>query len=256
MKFDKYEDGIACWADVSVQDMEKAKDFYSQVFGWEMSIAPEPEADGYTQCLKDGEVVCGIFHSRNPDQPAAWNTYFASSDIKSTIEKANEFGGTIIMPPIEVMNYGITSAVQDPQGAFFGIWQAKDMVGSTVANEFDTVCWNELATTNLNEAKDFYRGLFDWQDSESNSPEYWQYDVAGSVRGGAREMSEDECTMMPPNWTIYFRVKDLGETANKIEKSGGKILSDVMNADKIEFRACSDNQGAMFLICQFDEKDF
>jgi len=72
--------GTHCWADLSTTDVDKAKDFYQKLFGWE--IAPgEHDTSGYLH-IKNGkdfiggkvgrekvsEKLCG-FHG----SPAAWS---------------------------------------------------------------------------------------------------------------------------------------------------------------------------------------
>lgn len=252
MKFTNYDAGTPCWADLTVQDAEKARDFYGKVFGWEFDISTDPMTNFYTQCKIGDEVVCGINPARMPNQPSAWSTYIATDDIDATCAKTIELGGKIVMPAMEVMGLGKMAVIQDPQGAFICYWESGIMAGSTIANEINTVCWNELATTDLEAAKEFYSAIFGYGDKDSTD-EYFQFSVNGEVRGGARELSEVEAKMMPAYWGIYFRVDDLASATSKIEAAGGRVLTEKMNADKIEFQSCMDNQGAVFMICQFED---
>ena len=60
MKFTKYDNGVPCWADLMVQDLEKAKTFYSTVFGWELQVDPEPDFGGYVTARTENGTVCGL----------------------------------------------------------------------------------------------------------------------------------------------------------------------------------------------------
>ena len=94
-----------------------------------------------------------------------------------------------------------------------------------------------------------------WTRDEGSTDDYWQFSVDGKVRGGARALSPEEAKMMPAYWGIYLRVNELTNACAKIEAAGGKILTPKMNADKIEFQACMDDQGAVFNICQYEDED-
>lgn len=255
MKFTKYDAGTPCWADLMVQDIEKAKTFYSDVFDWKMRTDPNPDFGGYTTAEIGEDVVCGLMSAQMPNQANAWNVYLATDDMDATLAKVAELGGKLVMPKMLVGNHGTMAVTQDPQGAFICFWQAGEMIGSTIANDINTICWDELATKDLAAAKEFYSQLFAYDSAEGSSDEYWQFTVSGKVRGGARALAAEEAKMMPSYWAIYLRCDDLEKCSSKIEAAGGKILTPTMNADKIEFRACMDDQGAVFNICQYEDTD-
>lgn len=254
MKFTKYDAGTPCWADLMTNDIEKAKDFYSNVFGWEMYTNPEEAFGGYTTGQIDGETVCGLMSTQGPEQPNAWNVYLATDDIDQTLKQVSENGGNVVMDKMVVAEHGSMAVAQDPQGAFVSFWQAEKMIGSTIANEYNTICWDELATSDIEGAKKFYTALFGWTENEGSTDDYYQFDVSGAARGGVRPLSENEAGFMPSYWGVYFRVQSLADACAAIEKNGGEILTPVMNADKIEFQACKDSTGAYFAICQYEDE--
>src|SRR5262249_58098652 len=45
--------GTPCWVDLAVDDMARARTFYSRLFGWDIQPGPR-EAGGDTLWLKDG----------------------------------------------------------------------------------------------------------------------------------------------------------------------------------------------------------
>ena len=62
---ESFEPGTPCWADVMVDDLDRARDFYGSLFGWTFQDLPA-EADGYVMALKDGHAVAGAM-AKNPD---------------------------------------------------------------------------------------------------------------------------------------------------------------------------------------------
>ena len=78
--------GTPCWADVMVDDLDRARDFYGGLFGWTFEDLP-PEAGGYVMARKDGHVVAGAL-AKNPDDPgqvSAWTVYLATDDVDDTV---------------------------------------------------------------------------------------------------------------------------------------------------------------------------
>lgn len=112
------------WNELSTRDVESAKRFYSQVFGWEPHTSGEPGQE-YTEWRVNGKSVGGMMAM--PDQvPAAvpphWLTYFAVDDCQGTVARATERGGQVMVPPMTIPQ-GTFSVLADPQGAAFAVIQ-------------------------------------------------------------------------------------------------------------------------------------
>lgn len=117
-------DGTFCWADLSTPDVEKAKHFYSKVFGWHIG-AGENDSSGYLH-IKNGDAMIGGIPPaahRNPSTPAHWLTYILVSDCDATTAKAKELGANALVPPITMEGVGRWSIIADPQGAVFAAFQ-------------------------------------------------------------------------------------------------------------------------------------
>jgi len=76
--------------------------------------------------------------------------------------KATQLGGTLIMPPFDVMDLGRMAVIQDPTGAHFCVWQARKNTGIGIAGVAGSLCWADLSTPDAKRAGDFYSGLFGW----------------------------------------------------------------------------------------------
>ncbi len=117
------EPGSLSWNELDTRDPEAAKTFYSAVFGWEGR-----ESDGevpYTQWFLPGreDPVGGMLDMRGrvPDEvPPHWNVYFAVADTDAAVSKAQELGGGVAMPPMDVP-VGRFALLSDPSGAHFSV---------------------------------------------------------------------------------------------------------------------------------------
>lgn len=116
------EPGALCWADLSTPDPEKAKQFYSGLFGWEF-IAGDEHNSGF---LHIRNVSGGILPAQHhdPQTPAHWRCYFSVRDAGASVKKAQELGGRVCAPPIAIEAAGRMSILADAQGAAFAIFQS------------------------------------------------------------------------------------------------------------------------------------
>jgi len=117
--------GTLCWADLSTPDPDRAKTFYSGLFGWQI-MAGEDDTSGYLH-IKNGEQFIGgippLTH-RPPGVPAHWLPYFQVDDVDAVAKKAAGMGGKVCLPPMSMENVGRFSVISDPQGAAFAIFKS------------------------------------------------------------------------------------------------------------------------------------
>jgi predicted enzyme related to lactoylglutathione lyase len=108
-------------------------------------------------------------------------------------------------------------------------------------------CWVDLATPDLKGARAFYSALFGWIPVASPEPEaggYTNFHLDGqAVAGVGPVMGEGQ----PPAWTTYVATDDVDDTANLVEKAGGRVLMapmDVMEYGRLAI--LTDPTGAAF----------
>ena len=88
------------------------------------------------------------------------------------------------------------------------------------------VQWFEIATTNLERAKDFYAKVFNLEFQFIDMPDNKMY-----MFGAPDKVGSAGCLVQSPEskpstdgTIIYFACKDLAIEAGKIEKVGGKLI--------------------------------
>jgi predicted enzyme related to lactoylglutathione lyase len=120
------EPGALIWNDLHTTDVPGATAFYGEVFG--MEIRPMEGADGYWE-LRVGERTVGGATQLDNDPagtPAHWLSYFAVDDVDSTVDALVRGGGSVLLPPFDMVA-GRMSVVADPQGAAFAMIKPKPM---------------------------------------------------------------------------------------------------------------------------------
>ena len=107
--------------------------------------------------------------------------------------------------------------------------------------------WNELMTTDVEAAKEFYTTLFGWETEKApmEGMQYTILKVGGEPVGGIMNMPP-ECKAMSPCWGVYVTVDDVDTTAGQVEDLGGKILRPPADIPQVgRFCVLQDPQGAV-----------
>jgi hypothetical protein len=174
--------------------------------------------------------------------------YISTSDVEKSTARVAELGGKVHLGPFDAGEFGRMSIIQDPEGAYFCLWQALQSSGIGIAGEPNTFCWADLMTRDRAAAKKFYSALFGWTMSsgEKSEAEYWHITNGNQMIGGVPP-SEVMKPGIPPHWSIYYMVTDCEAATAKAVSLGAKVY---MPPTPIEgagiFSIVADPQGAVF----------
>ena len=246
-----YAPGMPCWADLGSPDLEASRAFYGGLFGWSAEMSPEPEAGGYTTFLLDGKGVAAVGPLMGEDQPPVWTTYFASDDADATAASVADAGGTVIVAPMPVLNFGRFAICSDPAGAVFGVWQRGSMAGADVVGEPGSMGWNELTTRDVDGSKTFYGSVFAWKyrDVPYEGVDYTLFEVDDRAAAGLMPMVGDLWPPdLPPHWMLYFNVEDTDAAAAKAASLGGTVSILPTDTPAGRLAVLGDPHGAFFSI--------
>jgi uncharacterized protein len=117
------EPGTWSWSELLTTDVEGAKDFYGDVFGWTSHTAGAGPTGEYTEWQLSGRSVGGMMQ-KPPMMPAEipphWAVYFAVADADVAVARVTELGGTVHLPPMDI-EPGRFATVADPSGGVFNV---------------------------------------------------------------------------------------------------------------------------------------
>lgn len=246
-EFTSYEEGVPCWVDASLDDVDEAKAFYTGLFGWSYLETP-PEAMGYTLATVNGKQVAGIGPKQDPNMPSAWTTYIWVDDADGTAKRIADAGGTIMAEPFDVMDQGRMAIAADPTGAVFGLWQGYTHKGSQIADEPGSVTWNELATNDSAKARKFYSSVFGYTYEPIEGMDYTMLQIGGQTKGGIMGMTGEGWDGVPPHWATYFQVADTDVAVAKVRELGGEVKTEPFDSAYGRVALVEDCCGAMFFV--------
>jgi len=242
-----YKPNTARWVDLGTADLEAAKAFYGALFGWRPESMGE-EAGNYTIFHQGDKSIAGAAPLMMEGQPTAWSTYIYVDDLDATAAKVAANGGTALVQPMDVMDVGRMAVFMDPTGAVVAAWQPKLHQGADLFNEPVSLCWNELASRDIEASKKFYGAVFGWTgDTQPYGPmTYTEFKANGETAAGMREMGPQDPPNLPPHWLAYFNVADTDATVEKAKGLGATVLAPAMDIPAGRFAVLADPQGAAF----------
>jgi len=117
------------WNELHTRDMPKAREFYSKVFPWAVKTNAIPGGGEYTEFQINGRSIAGgmPMGSEMPSSvPPHWLVYFTVASTDEAVKRAQELGGTVMSPAMDIPQ-GRFAILVDPFGAAFGVIQNPTM---------------------------------------------------------------------------------------------------------------------------------
>jgi uncharacterized protein len=119
-------EGVFAWDELYTNDVDAAKRFYREVFGW---TTEDMDMGEFTYTLfksGDAQVAGGMTIPEGEETPPHWYPYLATDDVDATTEKAKELGAKVYHGPADIPgDMGRISVLGDPTGATFGLHHYK-----------------------------------------------------------------------------------------------------------------------------------
>jgi predicted enzyme related to lactoylglutathione lyase len=252
--------GSFIWYELLTPDPDGAKAFYDAVIGWDIEPEPSGEMDYRMIRRGDGGRAGGVMRltgeMRAHGAQPTWLGYIAVDDVDSSVAAIEQAGGKPLMPAFDVPDVGRIGLVADAQGVPFYVMRPIPPAGDEgkASDVFSPdqpgrVSWNELATSDLTAAKQFYPAQFGWTLGDimpmGDLGDYQFITHHGVPLGAMMTAAPGN----PPRWRFYFRVADVDAANQAVEAAGGTVIhgpQEVPGGDRILIG--TDPQGAEFAV--------
>jgi predicted enzyme related to lactoylglutathione lyase len=257
----RFADGVPCWADAMLPDVEAGKRFYGELFGWTFTEGLK-EYGYYTGAFRgsDRGRVAALVPKPDGRMPTVWGIYFASSDAEATSARIRAAGGQVITPPMIVEPFGTMVTAADPSGAVFGVWQPAEHEGFDVTGAPGTYVWTEVYTRDPGRVDAFYEAVFGFSGkqlfdtSQAGGIDFRVYSPRDTTPGpenavaGRFTMGEGFPAELPAHFLVYFGVEDCDAAADTIRRLGGRVTLGPQDSPFGRWATVADDQGANFAI--------
>lgn len=215
-------DGGFSWVGLLTSDIESARSFYGDLFGWE---AVDGDGNGHALFQLGGEDVALVYEITDRQRLLGatpnWASFVSVADVGLAAACAAELGGAVAIPPYDAAGAGRIAVIQDPAGARLSLWEPRAHPGPPRTGAIGTCCWNELATPDLARARRFYAELFGWRivPTENGGA---TIRTADRLQGGMRDLTAEAARSERTRWLPYFAAESLagGPTALLRDREG------------------------------------
>lgn len=251
------------WHDLMAADVEGAKSFYGELFGWKFKRG---EGDPAYEHIYAGEQGIGGLMKNDPKlgAPPHWLGYVAVDNVDTAVSVVTQNGGKVHAPTMDIPTVGQFAVVADPQGAVFSPFHytGKDAgkPESNVTPAAWTFCWDELLTSDPKAAEKFYGTLFGWgvehMDTQTPMGRYTLFKRNGVKDDTGADKSAGGLMKLPPGvphpfWLAYVAVPDADAVVAKAKKLGGHTPMPVLEMANVgRFTTLLDPQMAAIAILQ------
>lgn len=124
--------GEFCWNELLTRDVEGAKRFYAEVFGWGYEVSHACAEGPYVVAFLEGRPVAGIYDISDAQYeglPPHWFAYIATEDVDAAIAAAVAAGAKPIREAFAIEGVGRFGLLTDPAGAAIGFFEPAQSEG-------------------------------------------------------------------------------------------------------------------------------
>jgi predicted enzyme related to lactoylglutathione lyase len=246
--------GKFVWADLFATDTTTATQFYSKLFGWNVT---DLSRNGRTYVVfKNGDhPVAGLVaraHSKDK-RLSLWIPYISVTDLPGTLDAVKSAGGVVHAPARNFADRGWEAIIGDPEGAVVGLIQSTS--GDSADNEPIAGDWNwfELYSKNPTKASAFYGSVIKYQvtsDIRTERKSDFELSSDGRARAGVAPSFDDDDAK--PGWLTVIRVADISATVAEAGVLGGEVdVAPRPAAYGSRFAIISDPTGGTIGLVQF-----
>jgi predicted enzyme related to lactoylglutathione lyase len=112
--------------DIPASDPKAAGQFYATLFGW--TLQHEDQYD-YTMWQSPPGPGGGFVEVGEHATVGDVRIYVGTDDIEATLAKVVSLGGSVVMPKMDVGDFGAMAVFADPTGNHIGLWMEKQRPG-------------------------------------------------------------------------------------------------------------------------------
>lgn len=216
---DTHLPGKVVWHDLVTPDLDKAKVFYTGLFGWSF----EDVSEDYALASNNGRLVAGLARLDLSGRAGRWLPLVSVTDIDGAYSKAVSLGAEIAKKPFDLPGRGRIAVLKDPQEAAFGIVQSSQGDPKDRKADFNEWLWDEIWTDNVRAAAEFYHDVLGYEVGQTTlaGTDYRYLKHGDLPRVGLLKMLAPE---LENTWVSYIRVEDVKAVTAKVETLGGQVL--------------------------------
>lgn len=231
--------------DLLTHDVQKASEFYTELFGWNAFIKTN-----LIELQKDGLVMANIIEVDEKHHPL-WVPLIAHNNFELAKEKILKNGGEVLKDVKDKENIGDFLLVQDQEKALFVIVKPSAYSKATGFIGENEWLWDEVWSHDVEGSAVFYQEVFAYELEKTPSG-YILFKAGETWLGG---LLNNPYEKSQTQWASTIRVHDVKAISEKAVTLGAKILVSIPESKNHAAEVIlKDPTGAVFIIEKYEEK--
>lgn len=227
----KWTPGTFVWRELMTDDVERARRFYGELFGWTWKGEQMGGGDVYWLASAGDRQVAGMMAKPpGPPMPTAWSSYALVLDVDAAARRATEAGGRVLKEPTDIPDVGRFAVIADPWGAVFVAYRPTgEESPPPMPPPAGTFCWETLVTADPEGATAFYGKVLGLGTGRTPSGE-------GTVFTSGELMVADVQPARPgapSHWATYVAVEGAEASRDRAVRLGGRALVPRIDVPKV-----------------------
>lgn len=249
--------GEFLWCDLATFDVVNALKFYGPIFDWDLKSEEFADGSIYYYASNKNDVIAGIYEMpreyRESGMDSFWMSYIGVDDVVEAIKTATAHGGNLVLGPATFGHGATIAMLEDPFGAKFTVFSGSHLQPRSMKMVHGAHFWNELYTTDTDQAIDFYTTLFNWKISNPDANGRARVDnLADRLTTAIHQINEDT-PIKTPQWTVSFASEEVEEVKSRLLAAAVPMIENAHNAPGRDI-CVKDPNGAIFFISQIGER--
>lgn len=219
----KWYPGMFVWRELMTPDVDGARRFYAELFGWTWKGDQMPGGHQYWLASSGDKMVAGAMKTMPGMQgPPAWSSYVLVEGVDAAVQRATAAGAKVLKEATDIPNVGRFAVVMDPWGAVFLPFKsaAEEPAPPREMPPAGSFCWETLVTPDPAAAAAFYGKVIGFGTGKTPNGEGTVL-VAGD--GPVADLQPAR-PGSPSYWATYVAVKDAMAARDRAVSLGGKVL--------------------------------
>ncbi len=241
--------GKIVWHDLITDNIPVARDFYSEMFGWEFEGRGGDGAPYLTAYYND-RPIAGLVKSDRLEEEvneSRWISYFSVPDVDRVFGIILNSGGLIYKAPMDLDVRGRLAIVGDNKGASFGIITANGGDPEDRQSARNTWIWDELITSDPGDVIELYSALAGYEIQDVSSGGYSEHYILLTGDKQRAGITTVPWQQVHPNWLPYILVEDINSMITRAENLGARlIVAPDQNIQNGTIAILADPSGAVF----------
>lgn len=219
----RWRPGMFVWRELMTDDVEGARRFYGELFGWSWKGEDMGPAGTYWLASLGTQGVCGMMKKpAGVPMPSAWSSYVLVDDVDVAAARCTSAGGRVLKAPADIPGVGRFAVLADRWGAVLEAFRAFGGASAPPQGRpaAGTFCWETLFTPEPTAAAGFYGEVIGV--GTGRTP-----DGKGTVLT-AGDVPVADLHPVPPGapsyWGTYVAVDGAEASRDRAERLGGKVV--------------------------------